>query len=377
MQEKNYISKKQFRIVVSFALIMLCTTASLSVFVSSILQFLLFFLINAVSIRYVKNHRICWGIFAFSSAVVGEITNLLSQLLKMNIPTPAIFLFPASSFLFLTAPLFLHMMEAEETGTDIGYVHGFLFYLVNGALIASIREIFGADSVFGIKLGLFGQSDLQLLNHSSGAALLVLISILVLVLLKSNETRKTWVLDWERGERKKYQGLSFSREKRFFILMLCLLIVDVIAGGISALYVFYAPLELRNVAHIVLYATILTLGLFTLVVKAFHIEQEIDENRYLPLLSIVKIALPLTFYLRRLSVQGGELAISTFLIWWIALVIGVWFSFTIVLFYLHVLDRRLLFSKIPRRLEGIPFVILHILLALLIMMPILDVLQNV
>lgn len=376
MQENVYISKKQFYITVSFALMLLCTTGSLKVFLSSCVQFVLFALINLLAIRYIKNHRICWGIFALSAAVIGEIATLLSQFLSFPVPMPTFFLLPESTFLYLSVPLFYYMLESGETGIDSGYGKGFLFYIWDGVLISLIREVVGFDSFFGKKLGIFENRDVQILTHSSGATTLVILSILLIATLKRNDSGKNWIMGWNNYEEKKYQGMSFSREKTFFRLMLCMLATDVVAGGISVVYLLYAPEILRQPGHVVLYATLLTFALFTLMIKAFKLEDEVDESPFLPLISIVKVSLPLVFYLRRFELSNS-MAVTTFVVWWVALVIGVWFSFTVVLFYLHVLDRRLMFCKIPRCLQGIPFIILHILLAQLILMPLLDVISNV
>ena len=376
MQDVAYITKKQFYIMVSVALMMLCTTGSLKIFLSSVVQFVLFYLINIATVHFIKNRRICWGVFALGAAVIGEIATLLAQFCALPVPMPAFFLLPESTFLFLSAPLFYYLLLEGESGTDSGYLQGGAFYLVNGLVIAMIREVLGFDSFFGIKLGIFKTHNVQILSHSSGATLLVIVSLLLLLVLKRNETEKNWVLGWNRNETKKYRAPTIKGEKGFFLLILCMLVTDVICGGISIGYVLYAPEILRQPGHVVLYATLLTFALFTLAIRVFNLEDVIDESPFLPLITIVKVALPLVFYLRRFS-TGSEMAVSTFFVWWVALVVGVWFSFTIVLFYLHVLDRRLMFSKIPRCLQGIPFIVLHILLAQMILMPLLDVISNV
>jgi len=375
MQETVNISKKQFSITISFSLMMLCTTGSLQVFASSCAQFVLFYLINILSIRFIRNRRVCQCIFAVAAALIGEAVQLLSQFLSFNIPMPSFFLLPGSTFLFLSAPMFRYMMENEETAMDSGYASGFLFYALNGGIIAMIREVLGADALFGKKLGIFGSVKVEILNHSSGATLLLILSILFLVCLKNYETEKKWILDVKR-ETPLYEGMSFLKEKKFFSLMVCMLLTDVICGGISVVYLLYSPDFLRYQGHVIFYAAILSILLFTLLLQVFNLREEAESSHYLTLVTIVKVSLPLVFYLRRLLVEES-MALSTFVVWWIALVIGIWFSFTVVLFYVHVLDRRLMFCKIPRCLQGILFIILNILLAQMILMPLLDVISNV
>ncbi len=110
MQDVAYITKKQFYIMVSVALMMLCTTGSLKIFLSSVVQFVLFYLINIATVHFIKNRRICWGVFALGAAVIGEIATLLAQFCALPVPMPAFFLLPESTFLFLSAPLFYYLL---------------------------------------------------------------------------------------------------------------------------------------------------------------------------------------------------------------------------------------------------------------------------
>ena len=64
------------------------------------------------------------------------------------------------------------------------------------------------------------------------------------------------------------------------------------------------------------------------------------------------------------------------IIWWIALMVGVWPFTAAVVAYARSINGRLLFGKQPKCLEGIPLIVLHILLAMVVFMPWTQVMAN-
>ena len=56
--------------------------------------------------------------------------------------------------------------------------------------------------------------------------------------------------------------------------------------------------------------------------------------------------------------------------------VGVWLFTTLVVAYIRSIYERLMFGKQPSCLEGIPLIVLHVLLAMIVFMPWTDVLAR-
>ena len=376
MQERRNISKRQYRFLLACSLMLVFTTPGIPAFLSACVQLAIFFLINRAVFRKISNKRICWGFFAFSAAALGEVVWLTSRLLTFRIPTPSFLLLPCSSFLFLSAPVFQEISESDDDALVKASGNAFLFFAVDGLLISLIRETFGIGEIAGYKMEFLKTIKLPWLNQASGAALLVLVSLLLLALLKRGDTGIQWIMRVKNDEEESYPGISLSREKKTLSLMLGLLVFALVSGGIGSVLLLYAPPVIRSPEHVVLFATVITICVFTLIVKVFKLTDLVDEQRFLPLVAIVMVSLPMEFYLARLG-ETVVVDIKVTLVWWISILVGVWLTFAVCLFYVHVIHSRLMFGKQPRCLEGVPFVILHILLVLTVLMPWLGVLQNV
>ena len=376
MQERRFISTRQYRLLLACSLMLIFTTQSVGAFLTSCVLTALFFLVNRIAFRKISNPRICWGIFAFSAAILGEAVGALSRILPFTIPMPSFFLLPCATFLFLSAPVFYEISHSEETGIDKACANAFLFYAIDGLLISVVREVLGLGAIVGYQMSFMKSLKIPFLSHSSGAALLVLFSLILMTVLKSHDTQARWILRVEESGDVSYPGISLPREKQTIGMILSLLIYSLLSGGIGSVVILYAPAEMRRPEHIVLYATIITALVFTLIIKGFKLSEFVDEQRFLPLLAIIMVSLPMVYYQNRLNaVETVDL--KGFIVMWIILVVGVWLSFVACLFYVHVINGRLMFGKQPRCLEGVPFVIVHILLALIVLMPWLNVLQNV
>lgn len=376
MQERRFISKRQYRLLLACSLMLIFTTQSIGAFLTSCVLTVLFFVVNRIVFRKITNTRVCWGIFAFSAAILGEVVGTLSYVLSFTIPMPSFFLLPGTTFLYLSAPVFYEMSHSKKKGIDKACGNAFLFYAVDGLLISCVREVLGLGSVLGYKMVFMKSLKIPFLSHSSGAALLVLLSLIVMTVLKDHDTQAHWILRDQESGNISYPGISLSEEKKTIGLILSLLLYSLFSGGIGSVVILYAPSELLRVEHIVLYATITTALVFTLIVKGFKLSDLVDEQRFLPLLAIIMVSLPMVYYQSRLNaVETVDL--KNFIVMWIILVVGVWLSFVACLFYTHVINSRLMFGKQPRYLEGVPFVIVHILLLLIVLMPWLNVLQNV
>jgi len=376
MQERRFISKRQYRLLLACSLMLIFTTQSIGAFLTSCVLTGLFFLVNRIVFRKISNHRICWGIFAFSAALLGEAVGVLSRVLTIKIPLPSFFLLPCTTFLYLSAPVFYEISHSEDNGVDKACANAFLFYAVDGLLISCVREVLGLGSVLGYRMVFMKSLKIPFLSHSSGAALLVLLSLILMTVLKDHDTQAHWILREEESGDVSYPGISLATEKKTIGLSLSLLLYSLLSGGIGSVMILYAPSELLRAEHIVLYSTITTVLVFTLIIKGFKLSDLVDEQRFLPLLAIIMASLPMVYYQSRLNaVETIEL--KGFIVMWIILVVGVWLSFVACLFYVHVINSRLMFGKQPRYLEGVPFVIVHILLILIVLMPWLNVLQNV
>ena len=114
--------------------------------------------------------------------------------------------------------------------------------------------------------------------------------------------------------------------RKWIGMILSLLIYSLLSGGIGSVVILYAPAEMRRPEHIVLYATIITALVFTLIIKGFKLSEFVDEQRFLPLLAIIMVSLPMVYYQNRLNaVETVDL--KGFIVMWIILVVGVWLSF--------------------------------------------------
>jgi len=117
----------------------------------------------------------------------------------------------------------------------------------------------------------------------------------------------------------------------------------------------------------VVLSTLCSLLLFTLIVELFRQNETLDEHRYIPLLGVITTSLPLIFFMRDVAFTE-ESKIKEILLW-ISVMIGVWIASVVVISFIRVIHGRLLFGKRPRILEGVPFVILNVTLALMVFMP--------
>lgn len=372
--KQRSISEKQYCIILSFALMMIFTTGSVLLFLTSFVEVLLFLAIMIPVSKNVENTTIRRAVFMLTPALIGEVIWLLNDMFSLNIPMVGFWLLPGATVLFLLAPLArVNSRNHDLTFEDI--FHGVTYYFVNGGLIALLREALSFDTFCGIKLDVFDKIRMPLFGHASGGALLVILSLLLLRALRVSDTGTNYVLNTSTGMQKKYRPISKTTEKDFVMLNIGMLIYDVIFAGVGVIIILQVPSSLRRQSHIVTYSTILSLLLLFVVFTIIKRKDVFEKHTYLPLLTVIRSSLPMIFYTNHLTASIGNQAESQ-IIWWIVLILAVWLCSTIALFYIHVISGRLLFGKQPDFMEGIPFVLLHCLLALIVFMPWMDVLTN-
>ena len=154
-----------------------------------------------------------------------------------------------------------------------------------------------------------------------------------------------------------------------------MLIYDLLFGGIGVAILLNTPQSLHKPAHIVLLSSVTSLILLTLIVKFFHLSETMDTHFYIPLLSVITTSVPMIFYTQYLSLPSKTDS-PVRIIWWIALMVGVWLFTAAVVAYARSINGRLLFGKQPKCLEGIPLIVLHVLLAMVVFMPWTQVMAN-
>lgn len=367
MSEYTCISKKQYCILLSFALMLIFTTASLQSFASASVQILLFGLVNLVVFHKIENKRICWGIFLVLAALMGEMVLLLADFVPFFSENNGFLLLPVSTFLFLSAPLFGYF-DAQHSVEVADCSKGFLYFIVSGTIISLVREALGAATIWNHKISGLERVKLTCLTHSPSGALLVLVSLMILPVMFHRNGGSVHRLQTEEGRTKSYQSIQLQEEKDFVKLCLCMLIYNLVFGAIGATMVEFAPANIQNTTHIVTFASLISVTLFTLIIWLFKQGQTLDRYRYTPFLSIITTTLPMMLYVNYYRAEGGAVS-STRLIWWIAFMIGVWLTAVVTISYTRVVKERLLFGKQPRMLEGMPFVVLQIFLAMLVLMP--------
>ena len=374
MKESKSISLKQYRILLSFSLLLIFTTSTVPAFLIALVQTILFCLLNLLVFEKIRNKRICWGIFLFISVLFGEGFFFLSEYLPESFSSSGFFLLPASTFLFLSAPMFQYITDERKlTFGDIG--KGLFFFVPAGLVISLIREAFGNASVCGTHIESLEKLNLRFFGHTAGSALMVLCVLILLVLYKNSETEKDWVLDTSEKKNRIYQPISASGEKKFVTLCIGMLIYDLLFGGIGVAILLNTPQSLQKPAHIVLLSSVTSLILLTLIVKFFHLSEIMDTHFYVPFLSVITTSIPMIFYTQYLSLPSKADS-PVRIIWWIALMVGVWLFTAAVVAYVRSINGRLLFGKQPKCLEGIPLIVLHVLLAMVVFMPWTQVMAN-
>lgn len=375
MKEKGYISTKQYRILLSFALLMIFTTSSLPAFCGACVQIIVFLLLNREVFLRVSNKRISWGVFLITAALMGEGVYFLSPYLPASFSSEGFFLLPASTFLFLSVPMFDYF-DAEHQISLPEIWRGFFYFVPAGIVISMLRELFGNASVCGVYFESLTRYEIRFFAHTSGSALLVLVSLLFLYFLKNGESDTPTVMDTKEQRSRIFRPISLAKEKRFLLLSLCLLIYVLLFGAIGILLIFHVPSFLHQPAHIVLLSSVVSTLLFTLIVKGLKQSETLDEYNYVPFLSVITTSIPLIFYMRDL-VLPSDVSTGMRILWWSALTVGVWLFSVAVIAYCRVINGRLLFGKQPRCLEGIPLIVLHVLLAMIVFMPWTQVLINI
>ncbi|MBO4687867.1 MAG: hypothetical protein J5636_05085 [Clostridiales bacterium] len=374
MKEKEYISTKQYRILLSFALLMIFTTRSLPAFCGACLQTIVFVLLNREIFERISNKRVCWGIFLTMSALMGEGMFFLSRFLPDSFSSSGFFLLPSSTFLFLSVPMFDYFDEEHSISVQEIW-RGFFYFVPAGIFVSMIRELFGQSSVCGVYFEGLSRFRIQFFSRVSGSATLVLGSLLFLYFLKNGEEEIPYVLDTKEKRSRIFRPISLSKEKRFLRLSLCLLLYDVLFGAIGILLIFHVPAFLHQPAHIVLVSSVASLLLFTLIIKGLRQSDTLDEYNYVPFLAVITTSIPLILYMRDL-VLPSDVSSGIKIVWWSALTVGIWLFSVVVIAYCRVINGRLLFGKQPRCLEGIPLIVLHVLLAMVVFMPWTEVLVN-
>lgn len=374
MTETKCISLKQYRIFLSFALLLIFTTNTVPAFGSAVVQTILFMMINLFVFSHVSNKRVCWGIFLIVAALMGEGMYYLSAYLPESFYSNGFFLLPASSFLFLLTPMFDYI-RSDRKITVGESLFGFSFYVVAGILISVIRELFGQSSLLGKAVPSFSRWKIRFFEHASGSAFLVLGMILVLAWWKNMDEDEKWILETKEKKTKIYRPISAKTEKRFLLLSICILVYDLLFGAIGAAVIYAVPSSYNKPPHIVALSTITSILLLTLLVKVFRLSETFDEYFYLPILSIVMTSTPLIVYTRYLDIPQTT-ALGVKIAWWAALMVGVWLFTTLVVAYIRSIYERLMFGKQPGCLEGIPLIVLHVLLAMIVFMPWTDVLAR-
>ena len=366
MNEPRCISEKQYSILLSFALMLIFTTGSVLSFFGALFQVVLFCLLMREVFTRVSNPRICWGIFLVSSAAMSEVAMSLSHLLPEAFPESSFFLLPASTFLFLSAPMFGYFSKEKQIALpEMG--RGFLYYAISGLFLSTIREIGGSASFCGLSISALGKAPVPFLGHTAASALLVLLDLVLLPGILSSEEQANRILQTEEGLLRKYHPISLSKEQQIVKLFLCVLVYDVLFGVMGALALPNLPGEWRHPTHVVVLSTLFSLILFTLIVRLFRQGETLDEYRYVPLLGVLTTSLPLIFFMRDVAFTD-ESKMKEILLW-ISVMIGVWIALVVVISFIRVIHGRLLFGKRPRTLEGVPFVILNVTLALMVFMP--------
>ncbi|HAU50975.1 MAG TPA: hypothetical protein DCW43_04310 [Clostridiales bacterium] len=374
MTETKYISLKQYRIFLSFALLLIFTTGTVPAFCSAVAQTVIFVLINLIVFSRISNKRVCWGIFLSVAALMGEGMYFLSPLLPKSFYGDGFFLLPASAFLFLLAPMFDYINE-ERKISAVDSLHGILFYVISGILISVIRELFGQASLLGVAVPSMSRWQIRLFSHTSGSALLVLGIMVILAWWKNMDEDERWILETSEKKSKIYRPISAKTEKRFILLLICILVYDLLFGAIGAAVIYAAPASYNKPAHIVALSALTSLLLLTLLIKVFRLSDALDEYFYVPLLTVVMTSTPLIVYTRYLDIPDSTAA-AVKIAWWAALMVGVWLFTTVVVAYIRSIHERLMFGKQPKCLEGIPLVVLHVLLAMIVFMPWTDVLAR-
>ena len=374
MKDSNSITLKQYRILLSFALLLIFTTSTVPAFLIACAQTILFCLIHLLVFEKIRNKRICWGIFLAVSVLFGEGIFFLTEYLPEAFSSSGFFLLPASTFLFLCAPMFQYITDERKlTFGDIS--KGLFFFVPVGVLISMIREVFGNASICGRHMTSLEKLNIRFFGHTAGSALLVLGVLILLVLWKNNETEQTWVLETSEKKNRIYQPISAAGEKKFVTLCLGMLVYDLLFGGIGVAILLNTPQSLQKPAHIVLLSAVTSLILLTLIVKFFRLSETMDTHFYIPLLSVITTSIPMIFYTQYLSLPSKADSLVR-IIWWIALMVGVWLFTSAVVAYARSINGRLLFGKQPKCLEGIPLIVLHVLLAMVVFMPWTQVMAN-
>lgn len=367
MRDTKCIPLKQYRILLSFSLLLIFTTSSVPAFGCAVAQTFLFCLINLFVFSHVSNKRICWGIFIIVAAVMGEGMYYLSSILPESFYSGGFFLLPASTFLFLCTPMFDYINE-ERTIRIPDFLFGMLFYILSGIMISVIRELFGQSSLLGIDVPSFSKWQIRFFGHAAGAALMVLGILVVLAWWKNLDEEEQWLLETSEKKSKLYHPVSAKTERGFVVLSICMLVYDLLFGVIGAAAIYTVPSSYNQPAHVVTLSTLTSVLILTLLVKIFRLSEIMDDFFYVPLLSIVMTSTPLIVYTRYLDLPD-QTGTAVRIVWWVALMVGVWLFTTMVVAYIRSIYQRLMFGKQPRCLEGIPLIVLHVLLAMIVFMP--------
>lgn len=374
MDGTKSITLKQYRILLSCALLLIFTTSTVPVFACALIQIVLFCLINHAVFSSISNKRICWGIFLSIAALMGEGMFFLSPYIPECFSEEVFYLLPASTFLFLCTPMFDYYTEDRKLEMkDIW--HGIAFCAFAGLPIALIRELFGRASVAGVDVPALVKWKNGFFGHTAGSALMVLGIVIAFTWWKNLDEDDDYILETSEKRSKIYQPISAGTEKKFLVLSLCILLYDLLFSVLGMLTIYYAPDYLLKPSHIIVMSSVLSIAILTLLIKMFHLSETVDRYFFVPLLSVITTSIPLIFFSGYLDTHFQGVTVSG-IAWWVALMVGVWIFTTVVIAYTRSIHGRLLFGRQPKYFEGIPLIVLHVLLAMIVFMPWTQILAN-
>jgi hypothetical protein len=374
MDGTKSITLKQYRILLSFSLLLIFTTSSVPIFCSALVQIVLFCMINHTVFSNVRNKRISWGIFLSIAALMGEGVLFLSSYIPEYFTEEAFYLLPASTFLFLCMPMFdYYTNERKLSFKDLW--NGIAFYTFAGFLISVVRELFGRASIFNVEVPALSKLKTGFFGHTAGSALMVLGILIAFCWWKNLDEDDDYILETSEKRSKIYRPVSAKTERKFLLLSLCILLYDLLFSVLGILAIYYAPEDLMKPAHIIVMSSVLSIVLLTVLIKSFRLSETVDAYFFVPLLSVITTSIPLIFFSGYVDTHFRDLAVSG-IAWWVALMVGVWIFTTVVIAYTRSIHGRLLFGKQPKYFEGIPLIVLHVLLAMVVFMPWMQILAK-
>jgi len=367
------ISKQTFLTMGTYLCVVIFHSTSLpAAFAAVIAVFLIqtagFLILPAVAVRCDK--KVLPFLTVFFTGIIAVLIYRIYGLLPVSGILLSALPFPDPSYLLIMVPLLVDQAQSPEKYGIRPAVQQAAIFAGMLITVSFLRELLGFGSIMGNRVIPAGSEPFLLLTHTSGAAFLLLLQIVLALYIYRRLTGKPQVLA-ALEESSFFTGQPvLDRKKEAERLSTALLSFLILVSVEFILFFLTAWILPSNCSlDIILILAIILQGIagWVLHIAAGPDNQGISHILKLPwIIPVQTVLLILPFSLEMKSFFAGKGVIHALSGLFIYLA-AAWLSTVILLLFARSVRRKLLFGKRPDLLAGIPFLLLIMGLCLMVL----------